>query len=418
MTPANSGNSHHQGADVVPLTRLLAYRAAAHQLTEPADRVEDCAVLDVGVRDNPVGGTAAFALSARLVDPLSDLAKTDTLTLGYTVRGALHAHRSADWGLVVSAFGWDGDAEPAPTTYGIVDTGPLPLDAAYDAVISAIRNVMGDSQPRTKSELSAAVTRQLDSDRIDPAVAPWCPGCAARHVHDGMFRAATLPAGLTAVPEPNGGFQLHPGPRVSARVNAEEARTTVVRAFLRLTGVANPAMLGSWAGITLAAAKRWWEPLADDVVPVHVVTDTTEPDGSTGRPSRPSTGRSGARRRFWAHRDDLDAISGAEPATGVHALPPYDPLTELADRDLLVPDRSRRQLVWKSARNPGVLLVDGQLHGLWSHRRHRRGGQAVTVRPFRQLTSAQREASAERLRRLFEPGVTVREIDFVSAMSD
>lgn len=52
-------------------------------------------------------------------------------------------------------------------------------------------------------------------------------------------------------------------------------------------------------------------------------------------------------------------------------LPPYDPLLELCDRALLVPDPAHRKAVWKTAANPGIVLMDGEIAGVWRQKRSR-----------------------------------------------
>jgi hypothetical protein len=95
---------------------------------------------------------------------------------------------------------------------------------------------------------------------------------------------------------------------------------------------------------------------------------------------------------LWAHVDDLDRLSDPPPARGVRLLPAYDPLTELADRELLVADVGHRRKVWQAAANPGVVWVDGEIAGVW--RTRSRGDRlTLTVEPFAPLSGAQRKAA-------------------------
>ena len=73
-------------------------------------------------------------------------------------------------------------------------------------------------------------------------------------------------------------------------------------------------------------------------------------------------------------------------------MPPHDPYLSQADRTLLVPDKARRQEVWRAVSGPGALLVDGEVAGTW---RYRRTGRELTVTPFEGLTTPQRK-QAER----------------------
>ncbi|HEX2222251.1 MAG TPA: crosslink repair DNA glycosylase YcaQ family protein, partial [Candidatus Limnocylindria bacterium] len=95
---------------------------------------------------------------------------------------------------------------------------------------------------------------------------------------------------------------------------------------------------------------------------------------------------------LWTHVDDLDQLSDPPPARGVRLLPPYDPLTELADRELLVADVGHRRKVWQAAANPGIVWVDGEIAGVW--RARSRGHRlTLTVEPFAPLSAAQRKAA-------------------------
>ena len=70
----------------------------------------------------------------------------------------------------------------------------------------------------------------------------------------------------------------------------------------------------------------------------------------------------------WIHARDLDDMrSPVDPPT-VRLLGPYDPVTALGDRELLVPDPRRRRDVWKATGNPGILLARGDISGVWRQR--------------------------------------------------
>jgi winged helix DNA-binding protein len=58
-----------------------------------------------------------------------------------------------------------------------------------------------------------------------------------------------------------------------------------------------------------------------------------------------------------------------------------------ADRDLLVPDETRRPLLWTPRVWPGALLIDGEIVGTW-----RRANAVVSISTWRVLTPAERDA--------------------------
>ncbi|PSK93751.1 winged helix DNA-binding protein [Murinocardiopsis flavida] len=332
----------------------IAYRARAHGLDAPGDAAT---VLATGVQDYPPGRSAGAALRLRGTTP----ARTVLL---HTMRGALHVHAESDAALLAAALRIEDGREPAAASMGSFGTGLAAAGTGFatalDAVAAAMRAVTADAVPRTKGELSGAVT-----PRVDAAFAPFCPGCGVHHVQDALFRYATLQAGLGV--EVTAPAQTHyvalgaPGAAVGPAVGRDTARAHLVRRFLRAAGPARPPHLAAWLALTPAAARTWWDLVADELEPVAV-------EGG----------------RSFAHAADIGALTGAAPVRGVRLLPPCDPLTELADRELAVPDAAHRRQVWRAAGAPGVLLVDGEVAGTW-RQRATRSRLALTLTPFAPL---------------------------------
>lgn len=112
------------------------------------------------------------------------------------------------------------------------------------------------------------------------------------------------------------------------------------------------------------AARRWWGLLAGELVEVRI-------DGQ----------------RLWMHAEDLSAVREASIPTAVRLLPAYDPVAEVAHRELLLPDPARRRQVWRAVANPGLVLIAGELAVTW-----RRRQQVITVAPFRPLSTSEQRA--------------------------
>jgi hypothetical protein len=339
----------------------LAYRAVAHQLDPPARSTADLAVLGVGVQDTPPGTTAHLALRARL--PAGVQPTDDDLVLVHSIRGTLHVHREADLPLLAAALRPDEARDLLRPAHGAffaeAAAAGTAVGDALDQVSAAMAGVMADRRPRTKGELSTAL-----NEVVDRRLRPWCAGCGVAHVHDGLFRMASLPAGLVLRQTAEGTTAFH---RVEPRTTeGKSARRELLRRFLRLAGPTDHRVLGNWLGITPAAAKRWWS-LAGDLVPVMV-------DGTTRA----------------MHADDLAEARGATPAKTAHLLPPYDPLLALADRALLLPDAAHRRRLWRAVASPGAVLIGGEIRGTW-----RRGRGELGVEPFGALTGAERRLLAQ-----------------------
>jgi len=366
----------------VTRAQVLNYRVAVHHLEHPADDPLREGVLLAGVQDYPPGRTANIALRVRgaTVDP-------ERLALVHSVRAAPHLHRATDLASLAAALRLDEVSDLAKEHFGAfgqdMTDQHVSFAAAVDQVAEAMRTVSADGRPRTKGELSTAL-----NELVDARLRPWCPRCAVHHVQDALFRYATLQAGLCISVRATGPFHYLPRPADRSRPDPQQGRRALVRRFLRLCGPARPEHLAKWLALTPAAAQRIWHPLGDQLSAVTV------------------EGRQG-----WMHHEDLDDLRAAPTATEMWLLPPYDPLTELADRELLLPDRTHRGAVWRATANPGVLIVRGEIAGIWRQRATTRR-LTVTIQPFHALTAAERRAARHRAEALNEPAGLAVETQF------
>ncbi|WP_026876843.1 DNA glycosylase AlkZ-like family protein [Jiangella gansuensis] len=338
--------------------QVVAYRAAVHGLTGAGvGATPDAgAVLDVGAQDHPIGATARLALELRGAGGAD-------MVLVHSVRAAMHLHRSADLGLLAAALRIDDGAELAQQSIGPFgqEIGPR-FGTGLDEVAAVMADVMSDGRPRTKGELSGAV-----SPRVARALAPWCEGCGVHHVHDALFRFATLQAGLTIEVESPRVFRFLPptapvrrrgGPeRVDDR-GTRESRAQVVRRFVHAAGPVRPAHLAAWLSLTPSAAGGWWSLVEDELHPVTV-------DGRKG----------------WMLAADMPLLEDPPEPPELRLLGPYDPVTEVVDRELLLPDAGDRRRVWSPAGNPGIVLRDGEIAGTW-RRRAAKGRLDIAVTTF------------------------------------
>ncbi len=353
--------------------QVLAYRAAVSDLTVRVADPADCAVLDTGVQDTPFGVGASRALLCRVApdsrEVLRRLADEGRLAVMHSVRGTMHLHRVADAGLLAAALRPGDAAELAVSQQGTffaeLRRQGMSAGEALDEVAVAIGTVMADGEPRTKGELSSAVT-----PLVDRRLPRWCDGCGVLHVHDGLFRYATLSALLALVPGSDGArFRRLPGPvSVPGR---QDARRVLVRRFLRACGPAGPPQLAAWLGVSISTARDMWRLVVPDADAVAV-----DAAGKLG----------------WMHRNDIPVAVAAPRPPRLRLIPPYDPITEIADREFTIPDPGDRKLVWRAAANPGVLLRRGECAGVWRAQAMARR-LVVTVRPFGDLGAAEVDAA-------------------------
>ena len=147
--------------------------------------------------------------------------------------------------------------------------------------------------------------------------------------------------------------------------------------------------VAAWAGIAPADAQRSWDRVADHLVPVDV----------DGRPA-------------WLHASDVARLESPPTPAGVRLLPPYDSYLDQRDRATLLPDKALQRRVWRILGNPGVVLADGHIAGLW--RPQKKGKRlVVTVESFAALAqNARAEIEAEAALLAPYRGCTSAEVTF------
>ncbi len=97
-------------------------------------------------------------------------------------------------------------------------------------------------------------------------------------------------------------------------------------------------------------------------------------------------------KRAWLPEKSVSDLEGADTVTGVRLIPPMDALLQARDRDLLVPDKAMQKEVWRVLGNLGVLLVDGEIAGVWRAKMAGRTRVDLSITPFAALTSSRRKA--------------------------
>jgi hypothetical protein len=160
-------------------------------------------------------------------------------------------------------------------------------------------------------------------------------------------------------------------------VDADEAVAWVVSAYLRAYGPAPPASFAPWFGCSPA-----W---AADRMAAHPGLVRVELDGEVVY-------------------DVPDAAHDAPPAEGVRLLPYFDAfVVGSRPRHRLFPGRAAERALVPSgqAGNYPVLLVDGEVAGVWHQKRTGRR-IVVTVEPLRRLARSRLDALADQVTRLGE----------------
>lgn len=351
--------------------QVIAHRVAAHGLVDRVARLEDVAVLDLGVQNSPPGALTV-ALSARLAEPLApdaDLTAAGSLTLAWSVRGAPHLHRTARLAELAAAC-WPRDDADAAARLSWQRARLAAVDGAarwaYRRVADAVRRVL--ERPLTKSALSTAVTAALP-----PELSPYCKPCGVHHVGEQLLRVAALPGGARLQPgsrplliEPIPGW---PGPPFDENAGSGPLQG----AYLQFFSPVAEADVATFLGTTRAVARI---DRPGGLVPVQV-------DGRAGTATAAA----------------VEAMRAAEPVPALRLLPSSDPLLRGGDREVLVPDPAHRKQLWTAMGAPGAILSGVDIVGTW---RTAQRGRAldVTVEEFRPLRPRERSALAEESERL------------------
>jgi hypothetical protein len=162
-----------------------------------------------------------------------------------------------------------------------------------------------------------------------------------------------------------------------------DARLELARRYLHIYGPATPESFGRWAGLGQRHAVAAFQALRGSLSPVGT------PIGEAS----------------ILTRDEAMFRAAPRPAAPARLLPSGDSylLLQGADRELVVPDARRRAALWTPRVWPGGLLIDGEVAGTW-----RRADTAMTVQPWRPLSSAERDTVAAEVASLPIPGIQGR----------
>jgi hypothetical protein len=337
--------------------QALAFRLAAHNLHErlPAGS-EHVAAGVIGLQDFPPG-MAPVALAARVAD-----ADMGDLVIVYAWRGAAVAVPPDDLEVFTAGLA-PPDEAAARTLVGTavdsLDPAGIGAGEALDRVSSAVADALAEG-PLERDDFHQALR-----DRLPAELLWWCRGCQSHHVHPSLWRATGI-RGVLAVAERRGRVTVFGAPPPAPAV--ADAPAELTRRFLRAYGPATGSELAAWAGIAPPHARALLDSVADE-------TEEVELGG----------------RRALILAADADRLASPPAASGVRLLPPFDPYLDQRDRDTLFPDPELRARARTGIGNPGVLLVDGAVAGLW---RPQKKGRRLVVK-VEPVTPAARRAAAE-----------------------
>ena len=163
-------------------------------------------------------------------------------------------------------------------------------------------------------------------------------------------------------------------------IEPHEARSELARRYLDVSGPATPEAFGTWAGVGSAEARATFDALRPALTAVRT------PIGGA----------------WILTRDEPAFREPPGPAAPARLLPSGDAyfLHWGAGRELVVPGAAQRAELWTSRVWPGAVLVAGEIVGTW-----RRAQADLSVRPWRRLTRAERDAVEVEGQSLPLPGI-------------
>jgi hypothetical protein len=167
----------------------------------------------------------------------------------------------------------------------------------------------------------------------------------------------------------------------TAKAN-ERAPFELLRRFLRAYGPASVGDFADWAGIGGGQPQAIWSELEAELTPVELKA-----------PKRAT--------RFILASDRKKLASAAVPKTQVRLLSPGDPLLQMRDRALLVPDAKLEQVIWKNLAPTGVVLVGTEVAGI-TRAQKKKNTLAIAIEPLTKLTTKLRTSVEEEASRIAE----------------
>ena len=378
--------------------QALAFRLDSHQLARhrPLGQMLDAAGA-CGVRNTPPG-SAPLALNARVaaftpddLDTALGEKKSLVEVLGMRVSPVIVPTRDATV-FTLGALPADEASfrvamlnPPKAVADGSISASDA-LEQAADAARAALDGTM-----LTRGALSQAITRRLPA-----GLSPWCRGCKSDHVQETLFRLVGVRGvfAIARIGKQNLYVRTDQWLSTQQRGKAptgdlDVARAELLRRYLRCFGPSTVSHFAAWVGIAVDDARRAWDALGDRLVEMKLQG-----------------------RRAWLHAGDLERFESPPKATGARLLPPYDAYLDQRDRETLLPEKALHRRVWTVLGNPGVVLVDAQLVGIWRpQKKGKRLGLAVQV--FSTLSKKARdEIEAEAALLAPHRGCTSAEVTF------
>jgi len=166
------------------------------------------------------------------------------------------------------------------------------------------------------------------------------------------------------------------------KIAASEARLELARRYLHVFGPAKAESFADWAGIPERSGVAAFKDLQSELVTVATpIGERLILASDETRFRAPATANTTAAARLLPSGDTYFLLWGA-------------------NRELLVPEATRRSELWTTRVWPGAVLIDTEIAGVW-----RRSNEKVTIDTWRRLTQAEKSIVEEEAASLPLPGL-------------
>ena len=271
------------------------------------------------------------------------------------LRGTIHTVAATDLAL------WTGTFATMPAGRTSADPGHRPRPVEIDRLCSAIGDTVGAAAaPLTLEELHEGVIARAGSwagDLVMPAFQTMWPRWR-------LVQAEAARRGLLSFGPNRGRAVTYTAPPAVEPIEPRAASEELLLRYLSAYGPSTATAYAKWHAGPVGWATRTFDALAGQGRIAEVDFD--------GTPA-------------WLPADDLDFST--EPAAGTRLLPYFDALAIAAfPRERFFPGRAfERALAGGQAGNYPVVLVDGEVAGVWHQRKAGRRVH-VTVEPLYRVT--------------------------------
>lgn len=130
-----------------------------------------------------------------------------------------------------------------------------------------------------------------------------------------------------------------------------ESQKQLVRKFLHCYGPATVDHFISWLGCSGKQGRRMWRNAAEEMEPVAV----------------------NGKKAYILSEDRERLFSPASFQRELVLLGGHDPYLDQRDRVILQPDKSWHKQIWKMVTNPGAVVYQGEIIGVWNSRKKSKG---------------------------------------------